>query len=58
MGKDSIKNLVGQPIFKQIIKIIPKDKFDELVIVHQSDRYYKSCLCVKISKLEKMLLSQ
>jgi hypothetical protein len=31
MGKDSTKNLVGQPIFKQIIKMIPKDKFDELV---------------------------
>jgi hypothetical protein len=32
MGKDSKKHLVGQPIFKQINKIIPKDKFDELVI--------------------------
>ena len=42
MGKDNIKNLVGQPIFKQIIKIIPKDKFDELVIQYGSDRYYKS----------------
>jgi hypothetical protein len=43
MGKDSTKNLVGQPIFKQIMKIIPKDKFDELVISQQSNRYYKSC---------------
>ncbi|MDR2058173.1 MAG: DUF4372 domain-containing protein, partial [Dysgonamonadaceae bacterium] len=43
MGKDSEKNLVGQPIFKQIVKIIPRDKFNELVIRQQSDRYYKSC---------------
>jgi hypothetical protein len=32
MGKDKQKNLVGQPIFKQIINLIPKDKFNELVI--------------------------
>jgi hypothetical protein len=42
MGKDSIKNLVGQPIFKQIINLIPKEKFDELAIKCGSDRYYKS----------------
>jgi hypothetical protein len=42
MGKDSEKNLVGQPIFKQIIKILPRDKFDELVLRCKSDRYYKS----------------
>jgi hypothetical protein len=42
MGKDSNKNLVGQPIFKQIIKIIPRDKFNELVIRCKSDKYYKS----------------
>ena len=28
MGKDSHKNLVGQPVFKQMIQIIPRDKFD------------------------------
>ena len=43
MGKDSKKHLVGQPIFKQIIKIIPRDKFNELVINCKSDRYYKTC---------------
>jgi len=32
MGKDIQKKLVGQPIFKQIIKLIPRDKFKELVI--------------------------
>ena len=42
MGKDNTKNLVGQPILRQIIKLIPKDKFDELVIKCGSDRYYKS----------------
>jgi len=42
MGKDSKKNLVGQPIFKQIVNIIPRDKFDELVIRYKSDRYYKT----------------
>lgn len=35
MGKVSKKNLVGQPVFKQIINIIPKEKFDELVIKTQ-----------------------
>jgi Transposase DDE domain. len=42
MGKDSNKNLVGQPVFKQIIKMIPKDKFDELVVKRKSDKYYKT----------------
>ena len=42
MGKDTSKNLVGQPIFKQIIKMLPKDKFDLLVKQYGSDRYYKS----------------
>jgi hypothetical protein len=36
------KNLVGQPIFKQINKILPKDLFDVLVRQLKSDRYYKS----------------
>jgi hypothetical protein len=42
MGKESKKNLVGQPLFKQIIKIIPRDKFDLLVRKNKSDKYYKS----------------
>ena len=42
MGKDITKYLVGQPVFKQIVKIIPRDKFDILVKQHNSDRYYKS----------------
>ena len=42
MGKDTAKNLVGQPIFKQIIKMIPKEKFNELVLQQKSDRGYRT----------------
>ncbi len=42
MGKDITKNLVGQPIFKQVIKILPREQFDLLVNQCGSDRYYKS----------------
>lgn len=36
------KKLVGQPIFKQIIDFIPRNKFDALVHKHQTDHYYKT----------------
>jgi hypothetical protein len=42
MGKDKTKNLVGQPIFKQLIKILPRNEFDLLVNQLGTDRYYKS----------------
>jgi hypothetical protein len=42
MGKDKSKNLVGQPLFKQIVKMLPKDEFDLLVAKCGSDRYYKT----------------
>ncbi|MFW6309941.1 MAG: IS4 family transposase [Prolixibacteraceae bacterium] len=42
MGKDITKNLVGQPIFKQVMKILPREQFDLLVRQCGSDRYYKS----------------
>jgi hypothetical protein len=42
MGKDSKKHLVGQPIFKQIIKMIPRDKFDLLVKKNKSDKNYRA----------------
>ncbi len=42
MGKNTEKNLVGQPIFKQIIDLIPKEKFELLVNKHNSDKYYKT----------------
>jgi len=42
MSKDSKKSLVGQPIFKQIIKMLPKEQFDRLVNQCGSDRYYKT----------------
>lgn len=41
-SKNTEKNLVGQPIFKQLIDFIPKNKFDLLVNKYQSDRYYKT----------------
>ena len=43
--KNTEKNLVGQPIFKQILQFIPRNKFDLLVNKHQSDRYYKTFDC-------------
>lgn len=42
MSKDTTKNLVGQPIFKQVMKILPREQFDLLVNQSGSDRYYKS----------------
>lgn len=35
-------HLVGQPIFKQLINFIPREKIEALIHRHQSDRYYKS----------------
>lgn len=40
--KDTSKNLVGQPIIKQLLGFIPHNKFGLLVDKHQSDRYYKT----------------
>lgn len=41
-SKNSKKHLVGQPIFKQILELIPRNKFDLLVSRHRADRYYKT----------------
>ena len=41
-SKDIKKKFVGQPIFKQLINFLPKNKFDILAKKHQTDRYYKS----------------
>jgi len=41
MDKDIEKRLVGQPIFNQIIELLPRDKFDLLVNKYGSDKYYK-----------------
>jgi hypothetical protein len=51
MSKGTKNILVGQPIFSQIIKILPKNKFDMLVKRYQSDRYYK-----KIFSWEQLIL--
>ncbi|MBI9067576.1 MAG: DUF4372 domain-containing protein [Salinivirgaceae bacterium] len=37
MSKDSKKNLVGQPIFKQMIKMLPREQFELLVKQYGSD---------------------
>ena len=41
-SKNIEKHLVGQPVFKHIIDLIPHNKFDLLVSSHKSDRYYKT----------------
>jgi hypothetical protein len=33
MGKSSDKRLVGQPILKQIVDLVPRALFDKLVIL-------------------------
>lgn len=42
MDKNSKKRLVGQPILKQILDLVPRELFDRLVLEHHSDRYYKA----------------
>jgi len=42
MDKVSEKRLVGQPILKQILDLVPRALFDRLVLEHHSDRYYKA----------------
>ncbi|MDR1865632.1 MAG: DUF4372 domain-containing protein, partial [Bacteroidales bacterium] len=47
MGKDNPKNLVGQPIFKQMVKMLPKEKFDLLVQQQKSDKGYRAFMSWK-----------
>lgn len=42
MVAKSTNNLVGQPIFKQILGLIPKEKFDLLAFESNTDHYYKA----------------
>ena len=42
MGKSSKNNLVGQPIYSQILKILPREVIRGIVLEAKSDRYYKS----------------
>jgi hypothetical protein len=42
MDKGSKKILIGQPIFKQIINLIPKSVVEQVVFKQRGDRYYKS----------------
>lgn len=42
MGKNTEINLVGQPIFKQIINLLGAIDLDSIVKRHNADHYYKS----------------
>jgi len=42
MCKDSKKNLIGQPIFKQVLNLIPREVVDKVVFEQRSDHYCKS----------------
>jgi len=42
VDKSSNKNLVGQPIFNQILKLLPREVINCIVLEAKSDRYYKS----------------
>lgn len=58
MGKDNEKNLVGQPIFNQIIELLPKEKFD--LLVHQKAFVKMLKINVRIERLlnEKDLIKR
>jgi hypothetical protein len=38
-SKDNEKKFVGQPIFKQLIDFLPKNKFTILAQTHKTDHY-------------------
>ena len=42
MDKGSKKNLIGQPIFKKKLKLIPRNVTDKIVLKMKSDSYCKS----------------
>ena len=50
-AKDKSKNLVGQPLFKQSVKMLPKDEFD-LVYVHRP--FVAQCHQGTIEKIESI----
>jgi hypothetical protein len=41
MSESTNKNLVGQPIFTQVLSLINRNKFNDIVKTHHADRYYK-----------------
>jgi hypothetical protein len=42
MGKDTVIKFVGQPIFSQVLKLVDRSAFADLVREKRSDRYYKT----------------
>jgi hypothetical protein len=41
MSESTNNNLVGQPILRQVLALVNKNKFSGLVKEHEADRYYK-----------------
>ena len=41
MSENTNKNLVGQPILTQVLALVDRRKFNGLVKLHKSDKYYK-----------------
>ena len=41
MSKSTNKNLIGQPIFTQVLELVNKNTFNGLVKKHKADKYYK-----------------
>ena len=41
MGKSTQNNFIGQPIFTQILSMVNRKQFNNIVKINQSDRYYK-----------------
>jgi len=42
MSKDTEIKFVGQPIFNQVLKLIDKNDFNQIVNEHNADHYYKA----------------
>ena len=41
MSKSTNKNLIGQPIFTQVLELVNRNTFNGLVKKHKADKYYK-----------------
>lgn len=41
-NKDNDKHLVGQPVFRQLLNLIPSNLLERVTRKHKSDRYYKT----------------
>jgi hypothetical protein len=53
--EDATKDLVGQPVFKQVVKILPREQFNLLVGRCGNDRYEKSFFRDSINKFTPLI---